>query len=192
MVGRIVIPIHNVKGELVAYAGRWPGESPEDTEKYKLPPKFNKLSEVFNLDRAIKEPADNPLVIVEGFFDVIKLHQHGCRKVVAIMGNTLSSERRTIALLGIAQRQIRIKFSQKTRKPKYDKPLPDSIKTVADWIQVKRREKNLTPGHLAAKMGIATSFVLSWEDGNSQPDYRQLEALANLLESTSNLTARKA
>jgi DNA primase len=87
MVGHIVIPIHNVKGELVAYAGRWPGEPPDkDTEKYKLPPNFKKLLEVFNLDRAIKESADKPLLIVEGFFDVIKLHQHGCKKVVALMG----------------------------------------------------------------------------------------------------------
>jgi DNA primase len=84
MAGHIVIPIHNVKGELLAYAGRWPGEPPADTEKYKLPPNFKKLLEVFNLDRAIKEPADTPLVIVEGFFDVIKLHQHGYRKVVAL------------------------------------------------------------------------------------------------------------
>jgi DNA repair protein RadC len=44
------------------------------------------LLEVFNLDRAIKEPEDEPLIIVEGFFDVIKLHQHGCKKVVALMG----------------------------------------------------------------------------------------------------------
>ena len=91
MVGRIVIPIHNAKGELVAYAGRWPGEPPEDTEKYKLPPKFNKLSEVFNLDRAIKESADEPLVIVEGFFSVIKLHQLGWHKVVALMGWFMST-----------------------------------------------------------------------------------------------------
>jgi DNA primase len=90
MVGRIVIPIHNAKGELVAYAGRWPGEPPEDTEKYKLPPKFKKLQELFNFDRAIKEPADKPLVIVEGFFDVIKLHQHGYRKTVALMGSFVS------------------------------------------------------------------------------------------------------
>ena len=47
--------------------------------------------EVFNLDRAAKEPADAPLVIVEGFFDAIKLHQHGCRKVVALMGSTMSA-----------------------------------------------------------------------------------------------------
>ena len=90
MVGRVVIPIHNVKGELVAYAGRWPGEPPADTEKYKLPPKFKKMQELFNLDRAIKEPPDQPLVIVEGYFSVFKLHQHGCRKVVALMGSSLS------------------------------------------------------------------------------------------------------
>ena len=93
MVGRVVIPILNIKSELVAYAGRWPGEPPDkDTGKYKLPPKFNKLLEVFNLHRAIKEPADEPLIIVEGFFDVIKLHQLGYRKVVALMGWFMSPQ----------------------------------------------------------------------------------------------------
>ena len=88
MADRIAIPIHNVKGEVVAYAGRFPGTPGEDVPKYKLPPGFRKSQELFNLDRAIKEPG--PLVIVEGFFDAMKLHQHGCRRVVAIMGNSMS------------------------------------------------------------------------------------------------------
>ena len=91
MEGRIAIPIHNVKGEVVAYAGRFVGEPGEDTPKYKLPPGFRKSQELFNLDRAIKEPADKPLLIVEGFFDAMKIHDHGYRKVVALMGSTLSS-----------------------------------------------------------------------------------------------------
>ena len=91
MADRIAIPIHNVKGEVVAYAGRFPGEPGEDTPKYKLPQGFRKSQELFNIDRAIKEPANMPLVIVEGFFDAMKLHQHGCRKVVALMGSTLSA-----------------------------------------------------------------------------------------------------
>jgi len=91
MADRIAIPIHNVKGEVVAYAGRFVGEPPEGTPKYKLPPGFRKSQELFNLDRAIKEPADKPLLIVEGFFDAMKIHDHGYRKVVAIMGATLSS-----------------------------------------------------------------------------------------------------
>jgi DNA primase len=91
MADRIAIPIHNVKGEVVAYAGRFPGEPAEDTPKYKLPPGFRKSQELYNLDRAVKQPADQPLVIVEGFFDAMKLHQHGCYKVVALMGSTLSN-----------------------------------------------------------------------------------------------------
>lgn len=90
MAERIAIPIQNVEGEVVAYAGRWPGEPPEGTPKYKLPQGFRKSLELFNFHRAIREPAEKPLVIVEGFFDAIKLHQHGYRKVVALMGSTMS------------------------------------------------------------------------------------------------------
>jgi DNA primase len=91
MEGRIAIPIHNAKGEVVAYAGRFPvAEPPESTPKYKLPPGFRKSQELFNIDRAIKEPDDKPLLIVEGFFDCIKIHQHGYRKVVALMGASMS------------------------------------------------------------------------------------------------------
>jgi len=88
MADRIAIPIHNIQGEVVAYAGRFPGEPAEGTPKYKLPQGFRKSQELFNADRAFKQPG--PLVIVEGFFDAMKLHQHGCRKVVALMGATLS------------------------------------------------------------------------------------------------------
>ena len=89
MAGRIAIPVHNGEGKVVAYAGRFPGEPPDgNTPKYKLPPGFKKSLELFNLDRALKEPG--PLVLVEGFFDCMKLHQHGVRKVVALMGSTMS------------------------------------------------------------------------------------------------------
>ena len=89
MADRIAIPISNLKGEVVAYAGRFPGEPAGDTPKYKLPQGFRKSQELFNADRAFREPG--PLVIVEGFFDAMRLHQHGCRKVVALMGATLSA-----------------------------------------------------------------------------------------------------
>jgi DNA primase len=53
MTGRIVIPIHNAEGQLLAYAERWPGTPPdEDTPKYKLPPCFRKAQELFNLPHA--------------------------------------------------------------------------------------------------------------------------------------------
>ena len=91
MADRIAIPIQNPEGKVVAYAGRFPGEPAEGTPKYKLPQGFRKSQELFNIDRASKEPRDMPLVIVEGFFDCMKLHQSGYRKVVALMGSTMSA-----------------------------------------------------------------------------------------------------
>lgn len=90
LAGRIAIPIHNAAGALVAYAGRWPGDPPDETPKYKLPAGFKKSLEIFNLHRAIQESPEQPLVIVEGFFDCIHLWQLGVKRVIAIMGSSLS------------------------------------------------------------------------------------------------------
>jgi DNA primase len=91
MAGRIAIPIHNPDGEVVAYAGRLIDEPNNDSPKYKLPPGFKKSLELFNIDRAFKESPELPLVIVEGFFDCMMLHQQGHRKTVALMGSTMSA-----------------------------------------------------------------------------------------------------
>jgi ribosome-binding protein aMBF1 (putative translation factor) len=82
--------------------------------------------------------------------------------------------------LGIAQRQIHTEFSQKQGRKNRHNPLPINIETVGDWIKVKRIQKNLTSGHVAAKMGIAQSVVRSWERGASQPDKWQLEVLRDI------------
>src|ERR1039458_10121304 len=84
-----------------------------------------------------------------------------------------------VALLGIAQRQICIKYVHNLRKQQCAKSLPESIKLISDWIRAKRIEKNLSTFHLALKMGIATALVRSWEDGTSQPDNQQLKVLAS-------------
>jgi DNA primase len=94
MGGRICIPIHNERGELVAYAGRWPGEDmPDGQERYKLPPKFQKSRVLFNLHRVA---AGEHLVLVEGYWSVCRLHALGI-PVAALMGWSVSPEQ--IALL---------------------------------------------------------------------------------------------
>jgi DNA primase len=88
MSGRVVIPIHNERGELVAYAGR----AIDDSEpRYRLPAGFHKSAELFNLHRAIGESGGSGRVIlVEGFFDCMKVSQAGFPNVVALMGSSLS------------------------------------------------------------------------------------------------------
>jgi DNA primase len=86
--GRIAIPIHNAAGELVAYAGR----SVDSSEpKYLFPPGFRKSAELFNLHRVNSNPSQE-LIVVEGFFDCVRVHRAGFPNVVALMGCTMSRE----------------------------------------------------------------------------------------------------
>lgn len=101
--GYVAIPIRNREGQLVAYIGRWPGDPPEDRPRYKLPKGFKKRLEVFNLDRALKHPTDEPLIVVEGVFDCLRLVQFGYVRAVALLGSTLS-QRQEILLREAAGR----------------------------------------------------------------------------------------
>jgi DNA primase len=94
MHGRLVIPIHNASGELIAYCGR----SVDRTQpRYRVPPAFPKSEILFNMHRAVAE-ADNSVVIVEGFFDCMKVHQAGIRSVAALMGSALYEPQRHVLL----------------------------------------------------------------------------------------------
>jgi DNA primase len=104
MSGRIVIPINNKDGELVGYCGRLPGPPTDDRPKYKLPSGFKKSAEVFNLDRAICEEQGLPLIVVEGFFDVMKLWQQGFHRVVSLMGSSLSAKQEALLIEASASR----------------------------------------------------------------------------------------
>ena len=80
---RIVIPIHNRR--LIAYRA---GRSIDGSEpRYKFPAGFHKSLELFNLHHVRGEPS---IVLVEGFFDCMKITQAGF-PCVALMGSTMSS-----------------------------------------------------------------------------------------------------
>jgi DNA primase len=103
MARRIAIPIHNDKGELVAYAGRWPGDPPDGEGKYKLPAGFHKSLVVFNLHRAREHAGDQGLILVEGFFGCLKLWQAGIKQVVALMGSTMSEEQEALIIAAVGR-----------------------------------------------------------------------------------------
>jgi 5S rRNA maturation endonuclease (ribonuclease M5) len=90
--GRVVIPIHNERNDLLAYAGRAVnGEEP----KYRFPSGFHKSQVLFNLNRA-RQAGERTVIVVEGFFDAAKVHQAGHPAVVGLMGSSLSDEQPTL------------------------------------------------------------------------------------------------
>jgi DNA primase len=92
--GRLVIPIHNERGELVAYGSRAiDGRQP----RYRFPSGFAKSEFVFNLHRAAAA-GQQTAVVVEGFFDCLKVHQAGVPAVVALMGAELYQAQKSALL----------------------------------------------------------------------------------------------
>ena len=93
---RIVIPIHSEFGEILAYAGRVVDDSTitEETPRYKIPGTFHKELELFNLHRVLK--AGDRATLVEGFFDVMNLHELGIQDGIGLMGSFLSPEQEEI------------------------------------------------------------------------------------------------
>jgi len=94
LAGRCVIPIRDQQGRLVAYAGRaLNGQAP----KYRFPAGFRKSQVLFNLDRAIETDGPN-VIVVEGFFDALKVYQAGHPAVVALMGTSFSQRQSELLL----------------------------------------------------------------------------------------------
>jgi len=89
MKGRIAIPIHNLEGVVMAYAGRYASEDiPDGTDRYRFPKRFLKSLELYNLHRAVALKK-RYLVIVEGYWSAIRLNEAGI-PAAALMGTSLS------------------------------------------------------------------------------------------------------
>lgn len=86
--GRITVPVHNHKGELVGFTARATKE--DQTPKYKnsaTSELFDKGRLIYNEFNAVSEIIEaDSVVFVEGHFDVIMMWQHGIRNAVATQG----------------------------------------------------------------------------------------------------------
>ncbi|RLT30603.1 MAG: DNA primase [Chloroflexi bacterium] len=91
--GRVMFPIRSAKGLIIAYGGRAMGDV---QPKYLNSPQtllFDKSAVLYGLDMAREAiRSQDAVVVVEGYVDVIALHQHGFRNVVAPLGTALTAE----------------------------------------------------------------------------------------------------
>lgn len=89
---RILFPINNTQGVPVGFGGR--ALSNEHQPKYLNSPGtelYNKSNILFNLDKAKQSISrKRSALLVEGYMDVLMLHQHGIENVIAASGTSLS------------------------------------------------------------------------------------------------------
>ncbi|MCA9037446.1 MAG: DNA primase [Planctomycetaceae bacterium] len=97
LVGRLVFPILDERGRIVAFGGRLlPGGNIESDAKYwnsRESGIFHKSRMLYAFDRARQEIRKCRIaVVVEGYMDVIACHQAGVTNVVATLGTALTEE----------------------------------------------------------------------------------------------------
>ncbi len=89
--GRVMFPIIDVRGNVVAFGGRVLDDSMPKYLNSPETPLFSKGRNLFALNRARKTKFDY-LLLVEGYMDVIALHSVGFDNAVASLGTALTEE----------------------------------------------------------------------------------------------------
>lgn len=91
--GRVMFPIINVQGNIIGFGGRIMVDNP-NTGKYLNTPEtlvFKKKENLFGLNLAKNSKAGR-LLLMEGYMDVIALHQAGINNAVASLGTAFTPE----------------------------------------------------------------------------------------------------
>ncbi len=93
--GRVIFPVHSLSGRVVAFGGRTL-RSDKKTAKYLNSPeseiyhKGNTLYGIYHAKKAITQ--SGRCILVEGYTDVLRMHQSGLENVVASSGTALTVE----------------------------------------------------------------------------------------------------
>lgn len=95
---RLMFPIHDRRGRVIAFGGR--AVDADQQPKYLNSPEtdlFHKGRELYGYHLARKHSKEDVVIVVEGYMDVVALHQHGIKNAVATLGTATSKDH--IALL---------------------------------------------------------------------------------------------
>ncbi|MBR2351711.1 MAG: DNA primase [Alistipes sp.] len=108
---RVIFPVHNISGRVVAFGGRTL-RTDKSVAKYQNSPEseiYSKKNEIYGLyfaKKAIQQ--QDSAIMVEGYTDVISMHQSGVENVVASSGTSLTTEQ--IRLLGRFTRNVTVMY----------------------------------------------------------------------------------
>ena len=92
---RIMFPIINTTGEVIAFGGRVTDDSKPKYLNTSDTPAFKKSKNLFALNYA-KSHCTEQMILCEGYMDVIALHAAGFQNAVATLGTALTSEQARI------------------------------------------------------------------------------------------------
>lgn len=90
---RVMFPIFDVSGNVIAFGGRIIGDGQPKYLNTGETPLFHKSKVMYGLDKAKSSMASTGIaIVVEGYTDVIAMHESGIKNVVATLGTALTQQ----------------------------------------------------------------------------------------------------
>ena len=151
--GRIIFPIHSISGRIVGFGGRTLKK--DDKAKYLNSPEseiYHKSKVLYGIyfSKSAIVKNDNCL-IVEGYTDVISMHQSGIENVVASSGTALGTEQ--IKLIGRYTKNITLLFDSDNAGIKAATKAIDLILAESMTVKIALLPEGEDPDSYAKKFG---------------------------------------
>ncbi|HLS05230.1 MAG TPA: DNA primase [Wenzhouxiangella sp.] len=89
---RIMFPIHDRRGRVIAFGGRALGERGPKYINTSETPVFHKGRELYRLYQVRRGGLPDQILVVEGYMDAAALHQYGVENAVATLGTSVTPE----------------------------------------------------------------------------------------------------
>lgn len=93
---RLMFPIIDVRGNVIAFSGRALGDSPAKYMNSPETPVYHKGDHLFGLNIAKQTSMTDGLILVEGNLDAVSLHAHGFQNAIAGLGTALTENQASL------------------------------------------------------------------------------------------------
>lgn len=172
---RIIVPIFNISGKVIAFGGRGIDDETIAFGKYKNTsdtPLFTKKDNLFALNsvKEQKQQAQLPyIVIMEGYMDVIASYQAGFKRAVASMGTSLTENQ--AKLLSRLTDTVYICYDGDAAGQKATVRGLDILDNAGLEVQVMTVPEKLDPDEYIKKYG-AEAFEALVNKAQALPEYK--------------------
>ncbi|ELS00083.1 DNA primase [Gloeocapsa sp. PCC 73106] len=144
---RVMIPILDTQGRVIAFGSRTLTDSEPKYLNSPETPLFNKSQTLFALSQAYRSiSAQDQVIVVEGYFDAIALHQRGIDNVVACLGTALTSDHLKKVLRYTASKRVILNFDTDSAGTQATDRVIENIASLIYAGQVQLRVLHLPEG----------------------------------------------
>jgi DNA primase len=150
---RVMFPIINVFGEVIAFGGRVLDDSTPKYLNTRETALFNKRRNLYGIDLLRRQRSIKSAVIVEGYMDVVSMYAHGVKSVVASLGTALTKEQ--AILMKRYTNDVFIAYDGDEAGEIATQKAMDILETEGLSVRVIRFDEGLDPDDFIRRYGLA-------------------------------------